>query len=261
MSAGFIVTGTDTGVGKTIFSAGLAAALGGRYWKPIQAGLDGETDGEIVRRLTAGSDVEVIHEIYRLKQLMSPHLAAAHDGIEIDLARLTLPQTRKSPALTSVLAPAHAPATPLDSAAERSNIVALKPRGRSGLTAVPGNGTATTAARPLVIEGAGGALVPLNRQTLQVDMFDSWALPVVIVSRTSLGTINHSLLTIEALRRRNIMIQGVAFVGDANPEVEEDIASFGRVRRLGRLPWLEPLDAVALKRTFDLSFRMEDFQQ
>lgn len=252
MSAGFIVTGTDTGVGKTVFAAGLAAALGGRYWKPIQAGLDGETDGEVVRRLTAGSDVEVVGEIYRLKHLMSPHLAASRDGIEIDLARLTLPLARKVAVLAAV--------SPQEAAAEPSNIVALKPRGRSGLTAVPGNGT-TTAARPLVVEGAGGLLVPLNRQTMQIDMFDGWALPVVVVARTSLGTINHSLLTIEALRRRNIMIQGVAFVGDANPEVEEDIASFGRVRRLGRLPWVEPLEASALKRTFDLSFRMEDFQQ
>ncbi len=253
MSAGFIVTGTDTGVGKTIFAAGLTAALCGRYWKPIQAGLDGETDGEVVRRLTADSDVEILNEIYRLKQLMSPHLAAARDGVEIDLARLTLPQARKVPVLAAV--------APQEAAAERSNIVALKPRGRSGLTAVPGNGTATATTRPLVIEGAGGALVPLTRQALQIDVFDSWALPVVIVARTSLGTINHSLLTIEALRRRNIMIQGVAFVGDANPEVEDDIANFGRVRRLGRLPWIQPLDEPTLKRTFDLSFRMEDFQQ
>lgn len=253
MSAGFIVTGTDTGVGKTVFAAGLTAALGGRYWKPIQAGLDGETDGEVVRRLTAESDVEILNEIYRLKHLMSPHLAAARDGVEIDLARLTLPQARKSPVLAAV--------TPHDAAAERSNIVALKPRGRIGLTAVPGNGTTTTAARPLVIEGAGGVLVPYNRQALQIDVFDTWALPVIVVARTSLGTINHSLLTIEALRRRNIMIQGVAFVGDANPEVEDDIASFGRLRRLGRLPWLDPLDPSSLKRTFDLSFRMEDFQQ
>ncbi len=254
MSAGFIVAGTDTGVGKTVFAAGLVTALGGRYWKPIQAGLDGETDGEAVRRLTADCDVEIINEIYRLKQLMSPHLAAARDGIEIDLARLTLPQNRKSPVLSTV-------APQEQAAADRSNIVALKPRARSGLTAVPGNGSTTTAPRPLVIEGAGGVMVPLNRQAMQIDLFDNWALPVVVVARTSLGTINHTLLTIEALRRRNIMIQGVAFVGDANNEVEEDIASFGRVRRLGRLPWLDPLDSAALKRAFDLSFRLEDFQQ
>ncbi|MEQ1709890.1 MAG: dethiobiotin synthase [Hyphomicrobium sp.] len=254
MSAGFIVAGTDTGVGKTVFAAGLVLALGGRYWKPIQAGLDGETDGEAVRRLTADGDVEIINEVYRLKQFISPHLAAARDGIEIDLARLSLPQNRKSPVLSTV-------APQEQAAADRSNIVALKPRARSGLTAVPGNGNTTTAPRPLVIEGAGGVMVPLNRQAMQIDVFDSWALPVVVVARTSLGTINHTLLTIEALRRRNIMIQGVAFVGDANSEVEEDIASFGRVRRLGRLPWLHPLDAATLKRTFELSFRLEDFQQ
>ena len=52
MSSGFIVTGTDTGIGKTVFSAALAGALGGYYWKPVQAGLEGETDSDAVRRLS-----------------------------------------------------------------------------------------------------------------------------------------------------------------------------------------------------------------
>lgn len=257
MSTGFIVTGTDTGVGKTIFAAGLVAALGGRYWKPIQAGLDGETDGETVRRLTEHSDVEVLNEVYRLKSMMSPHLAALRDGVEIDLARLTLPQARKTPVLSPVLSAV----APQEVAAERSNIVALKPRTRGGLTAVPGSGNATAVHRPLVVEGAGGVMVPLNRQTLQIDLFDGWALPVIVIARTSLGTISHTLLTIEALRRRNIMIHGVAFVGEAEADVEEDIASIGRVRRLGRLPWLHPLDAPTLKRAFAVAFQLEDFQQ
>lgn len=252
MSAGFIVTGTDTGVGKTVLAAALVAALGARYWKPVQAGLEGETDGETVRRLAAVGREDIISEVYRLKLPLSPHLAAERDGLEIDLGRLTLPQTRK-PLLAAV--------TPSDSAAETSNIVALKPRARPELAAVSGSGVPASATRPLVVEGAGGVLVPLNRQTLQIDVFDGWALPVIVVARTSLGTINHSLLTIEALRRRNILLHGIAFVGDANEEVEADIATFGRVRRLGRLPWIDPLDAATLRRTFDVAFRLEDFRQ
>lgn len=251
MSQGFIVAGTDTGVGKTIFAAGLVAMLGARYWKPVQAGLDGETDSEVVQRLSNASRDDVIGEVYRLKSPLSPHLAAEHDGLEIDISRLALPQYRKPPALAAV--------TPQPATAEQSNVVALKPRGRPGLAAVAGGGT-SHAPRPLVVEGAGGLLVPLNRQTLQIDLFDSWALPVILVARTSLGTINHTLMSLEALRRRNIMVQGVAFVGESSPEVEDDIATFGRIRRLGRLPWIDPLDAPTLKHTFELSFRDEDFR-
>lgn len=251
MSAGFIVTGTDTGVGKTVFSAALVSALGARYWKPVQAGLDGDTDGETVRRLAAAEPDDIFGEVYRLRLPLSPHLAAEHDGVEIDLGRLALPQSRK-PVLATV-APGHG-------AAEATNIVSLKPRARPGLAAVTG-GSAGSVQRPLVVEGSGGVLVPLNRQALQVDLFDRWALPVIVVARTSLGTINHTLLTIEALRRRNILTQGVAFVGEANDEVEGDIATFGRVRRLGRLPWLDPLNAATLRRAFEIGFRLEDFQQ
>lgn len=256
MSAGLIVAGTDTGVGKTVVAAALVAALGARYWKPIQAGLDGETDGETVRRLAGVGDDDIVREVYRLRQPLSPHLAAERDGLEIDLARLTLPNGRKPPVLTTV----ESETSPREEGQGASNVVALKSRSRPGLAAVAGSGAAG-APRPLVIEGAGGVLVPLNRQALQIDLFDTWALPVVVVARTSLGTINHTLLTVEALRRRNIPIQGVAFVGEANGEVEEDIASFGRVRRLGRLPWIDPLDRASLLRAFELSFQVEDFRQ
>lgn len=257
MSAGLIVTGTDTGVGKTVIAAALVTALGARYWKPVQAGLDGETDGEAVRRLSGAADEDILLEVYRLRRPVSPHLAAAHDGIEIDLARLALPLGRKPPVLTAIEPESAA----RDGAHGASNVVALKSRARPGLATVAGGRGGSTLQRPLIVEGAGGVLVPLNRQALQIDLFDSWALPVVVVARTSLGTINHTLLTIEALRRRNIPIQGVAFVGDANGEIEEDIASFGRVRRLGRLPWIDPLDAETLKRAFELSFQLEDFRQ
>lgn len=203
-----VVTGTDTDIGKTIFAAGLAGALGATYWKPIQSGLDGGSDGERVAALTGA----VVHpEAYRLTKPCSPHLAAEIDGVTIDLDRLAPP-----------------PRDPL-------------------------------VVDPLVIEGAGGVLVPVTRELLYADLFARWGLPVVLVARTSLGTINHSLLSIEALRRRGVPILGVAFVGDANEDSEATIAAIGKVRRLGRLPILDPLDAPTLKAAFAQAFNLSDF--
>ena len=113
---------------------------------------------------------------------------------------------------------------------------------------------------PLVIEGAGGALVPLTRDLLHADLFARWSRPVIIVASTRLGTINHSLLTIEALRSRGARILGVAFVGDVAEHSEATIARIGGVRRLGRLPWLSVLDGSTLKRAFAASFDIGDFR-
>lgn len=67
-----VVTGTDTGVGKTVFSAGLANLLGADYWKPIQAGLEGETDAELVARLGSLSPDRIVPELYRLRTPFRP---------------------------------------------------------------------------------------------------------------------------------------------------------------------------------------------
>ena len=115
-------------------------------------------------------------------------------------------------------------------------------------------------ADPLVIEGAGGALVPVTRDILYADLFARWNLPVVIVARTGLGTINHSLLTIEAMRARGVFILGIAFSGEAVEDSEATIAAIGRVKRLGRLPRVEPLDAAGLRAAFAAGFDLEDFR-
>ena len=212
MTRGFIVTGTDTGVGKTIFSAALVDAIGAAYWKPVQSGLDGETDTEIVMRLAELPPERIIPEAYRLKTPASPHISARRDGVEIDVARL----------------------------------VARFP-------------TRTGVHIPLVIEAAGGLMVPLTEDALFIDVVERWALPVVLVARTRLGTINHCLLSLEALRHRNINVHGIAFVGDPEPEVERTITDMGRVRSLGRLPPLDPLDATSLRRAFATGFQLEGF--
>lgn len=211
MNARFVITGTDTGIGKTVFAAALVQALGASYWKPIQAGLADETDSETVARLTNPPspfrEGSILPEAYRLDTPASPHLAADIDGVTIEIDTLTPPET---------------------------------------------NG-------PLVIEGAGGALVPVTRDTLYADIFARWNLPVIICARTGLGTINHSLLTIEALRHRGVPIHGVAFVGDAMPDSEAIIPTLSGVRRLGRLPRLDPLTPDTLAAAFAAGFDMDDF--
>lgn len=202
----FTITGTDTDIGKTVFAAALAGALGAHYWKPVQAGLDDGTDRQRVARLSGLPAEKILPEAYRLATPASPHLAAAIDGVEIDPERLTLPPQR-----------------------------------------------------PLVVEGAGGALVPLGGPLLYADIFAHWGLPVVVVARTSLGTISHSLMTIEVLRTRGCTVHGVAFVGDAVEDSEATIARLGKVRRLGRLPMLDTLDQPSLSATFAGHFDLGDF--
>lgn len=208
MSRCIVVTGTDTGIGKTVFAAGLADRLGACYWKPVQSGLEDETDSEIVARLGGLSADRILRERYRLTTPVSPHQSAAIDGVNIDIAALEVPDT---------------------------------------------------GGRPLVIEGAGGLMVPLGQSTLYIDVFARWRCPVVLCARTSLGTINHSLLSLEALRRRDIDVLGVAFIGESHPESERAISEIGRVRRLGRLPLISPLTRATLRDAFTASFNASDF--
>ena len=114
--------------------------------------------------------------------------------------------------------------------------------------------------RPLVIEGAGGVLVPFSRQATFADVMARWQLPVVLVAATSLGTISHSLAAIEALRARKVDIRGIAFVGDAVEDSEATIAAMGGVKRLGRLPMVDPLEPGALAAAFAAHFDLADFR-
>ena len=113
--------------------------------------------------------------------------------------------------------------------------------------------------RALIIEGAGGLMVPLTRHTLYIDVFERWGVPVVLCARTALGTINHSLLSIEALRTRGMPIKGIVFVGNSVPDSEQTICEFATVPRLGRLPLLPQLTPALLVAAFDTEFRRQDF--
>ncbi|AMX98998.1 dethiobiotin synthase [Mesorhizobium ciceri] len=202
MSKRIVVTGTDTGIGKTVFAAGLAGLLDGFYWKPVQSGLDEETDSEVVERLAGLPSGRVLPEAHRLKSPLSPHRSAEIDGVSIEAADLAFP-------------------------------------------VLP---------TPLVIEGAGGLMVPINRQTRFIDIFAEWRLPVILCARTELGTINHTLLSIEALRVRSIPLIGVAFVGEEAADTQRTITELGAVRQLGRLPLLAPLTRETLRRAMIAGF-------
>ena len=206
MSRTFVVTGTDTDVGKTVFAAGLAAAIQAHYWKPIQAGLDDGSDAQMVYRLGVPAE-RILPEAYRLATPCSPHRAAELDDVEIDVNGLRPPAV---------------------------------------------NGA-------LVIEGAGGVLVPVTRKSLYADLFATWGAPVILVARTQLGTINHSLLSIEALRTRGVRILGIAFVGQPMEDSEATISQIGRTRRLGRLPHLSELSATTLGVAFAQAFDLKAF--
>jgi dethiobiotin synthetase len=207
MNSGFIVSGTDTGIGKTTVAAMLVLALDALYWKPIQSGTQDGTDTQRVRALTLLPDDRFLLERYVLLQPLSPHRAAELDGVAIEPEALMVP----------------------------------------------------AAARTLIVEGAGGLMVPITRRFLQIDLFADWGLPIILCARTALGTINHTLLSIEALRSRRLQLHGLIFVGNDNADNVRTIAEFSGARVLGHVPQLQSIDRGALLDAFVRGFRREDF--
>jgi dethiobiotin synthetase len=190
VARGLFVTGTDTGVGKTVVSAALMHHLRRHapaiYWKPIQTGIEQDDDTACVRDLGRCSDEEIRTDGVRLPRPVSPHLAAELSKVRIDLGAFEL----------------------------RASVDSAR----------------------WVVEGAGGVLVPINESASMVDLMARLALPVVVVARSGLGTINHTLLTVEALRGRHVAIAGIVMVGEPNRPNRDAIETYGRVRVLGELP-------------------------
>ena len=197
MLRGLFVTGTDTGVGKTVVAAALLlryrAQAPLRYWKPIQTGIEQDDDTAEVGRLGRCEPTDVLSAGVRLPVPVSPHLAARLSGCTIGL----------QPLVDTLLAEA----------------------GQSCW----------------IVEGAGGTLVPVNDSETIADLMVRLGLPVVVVAKTTLGTINHTLLTIEALRRRALCVAGVVMVGDRNAENRSAIERYGSVVVLGEMPRFDPL--------------------
>lgn len=175
------ITGISTEVGKTVASAIVVEALEADYWKPVQAGDLSYSDSHKIAELISNPKTTIHKNSYALNTPMSPHAAAAIDGIQIDLDSISPPITDNR----------------------------------------------------LVIEGAGGLLVPLNDTDTIFDLIQPED-GVIVVSRHYLGSINHSLLTIEKLKERNKKI-GIIFSGDEHPTTESIILSKTGVEFLGRI--------------------------
>ncbi len=197
MRAGVFVTGTDTGIGKTVVSACLVQRWRADYWKPLQTGLADEPgDSQTVAYLAGVPRHRMFAPRHAFQAPLSPEAAAAAEGASVALADLSLPDGQA----------------------------------------------------PIVVEGAGGVLVPLGGGALMADLMVQLGLPVLLVARTMLGTINHSLLSLEALRARGLVVWGVVMVGPDEPGNAEAIARLGRVEilaRLGPLPELTPAAIAA----------------
>ena len=183
------ITGIGTDVGKTITSAIVTQALEADYWKPIQAGDLDNSDSHKIQRYIC-NDKTIIHEnSYKLNTPASPHLAAAIDGITIDLKQIKVPSTDNH----------------------------------------------------LVIEGAGGLLVPLNDNDTIIDLIKP-DYKIILVSRHYLGSINHTLLSAELLKQRNISVKGIVFNGDENLQSEKVILKLTGLEMLGRIPETSSID-------------------
>ncbi len=191
------VTGISTEVGKTIASAIITEALEADYWKPIQAGDLDNSDSHKVERLISNKKIKIHPNSYALNTPMSPHAAAAIDGVHISIENIREPKT--------------------------DNI--------------------------LVIEGAGGLLVPLNDSDTIFDLIQPHY-KVVVVSRHYLGSINHSLLTINALMEKGTKV-GVIFSGNEHPTTESIILKKTGVTMLGRIDEESGFDTVLISKYAD----------
>jgi len=201
------VTGTDTGIGKTVLSALLVAALDLDYWKPIQTGASEVTDRQTVI-MCAGIPAERTHpEQYIFDPPVSPHLAAELKGVEIEIERIRRPLT----------------------------------------------------SRRLVIEGAGGVLTPVSDDEFMLDLMRHIGVPVIVAARSALGTINHTLLTVAAIRNAALDLRGVVMIGKENKDNHRSIERYGRVPVIGSIPWLDNINRGALRSAFTQYFDASAF--
>lgn len=185
----YAVTGIGTDVGKTVVSAILCEALSSCYWKPVQAGDLDNSDSVKIKKYCS-DNVTVLEERFRLTEPMSPHAAAAIDGVEINVEDFTIPPVKDN----------------------------------------------------LIVEGAGGVLVPFNdKAETYLDIFWKLNLPIILVSRHYLGSINHTMLTIESLQNKGLHIYGIVYVGAENKTTEDIIDTKYMLPVLGRIPIAEEI--------------------
>jgi len=198
------ITGIGTGIGKTVVSAIITEALEADYWKPIQAGFEDGTDSNSVKQLISNPNSIIHPEIYRLAMPASPHIAAAAEEIEIDLAEIK----KQEP-------------------------------------------TTTLLNKTLIIEGAGGLMVPLGKTTFVVDLIQSLNAKLLLVSRNYLGSINHSLLTATVCKERKLDVIGWIF-NDQYLNYEAEIANWSGYENIGSIPNTDMVDKDFIKKQAQL---------
>jgi dethiobiotin synthetase len=113
--------------------------------------------------------------------------------------------------------------------------------------------------KPLIAEGAGGILVPINDSELMLDLARHLGFPILIVARSALGTINHTLLTVRALRCAKMCIKGIVMIGNRNKDNERSVEQFGAVPIVGWIPWLDKIDRETLLQVFSSNFDLKHF--
>ena len=187
----FIICGTDTDIGKTLISSFFVKGLNSFYWKPIQSGIESQTDSQTVEKLAQLSKEKIIKEAYVFTKPLSPHWAAEIDQKTINFEKLRLPKVQGS----------------------------------------------------LIVETAGGLMVPITRNFLQIDQIKQWNLPVILVCKSSLGTLNHTLLSIEALKRRNIEILGLVVNGQKHLDNPRTLVDFSGIPLIAEFPYIEKMDS------------------
>jgi len=190
MTQQYIIAGIGTEIGKTFISSILTEYLQADYWKPVQAGALDFTDSDTVKSLISNGKTVFHPETYRLTEPMSPHAAAAIDGVTIELSKFELPQTNNH----------------------------------------------------LIVELAGGLMVPLNEQETNLDLIKKLGLPVILVSRNYLGSINHTLLSAEILKLNNIPVKGLIFNGEQNKYSEDFILNYTKLECLARVNFEENIN-------------------
>jgi dethiobiotin synthetase len=116
------------------------------------------------------------------------------------------------------------------------------------------------ATRKWIVEGAGGVMVPLNERDLMRDLMRRIGLPVIVASRTALGTINHTLLTLDALREAQLKICGVVLIGDENIENRRAIENYGKIAVIGHIPILPRINREALLEVYENNFDHRAFR-
>lgn len=197
------VSGTDTGVGKTVTSATLCLGLNAGYWKPVQAGILPHTDTGQIKEWTQLHDEHFYRERYLLKKPASPHEAAAEESVSIALNDFQLPDMKQD---------------------------------------------------RMVVEGAGGLLVPINSEHYMIDLISYLKLPVLLVARSGLGTLNHTLLSLEALKKRDIEIAGIVMNGAKHVSNENAIRFYGGVENIYSMPELTEFTPSKMLNHFKLTF-------